>query len=221
MSDLLIEMVCTIKIGPDAQKNVQAMNAMLESSFRVRNINESEIVLEKIVGGDEFIALLHNKPIVDLVTDLRTPKPIDVPREKRTYKKRMVQPTAASEPEDLALKKARQSCALCPNLIRVDNKPCPGCNRKVCTKCGVFSNGIKRCRPCATATKTKSRPRASRPRQYSTKKSEDFKPVAGTDCESCTKFKAVIKCAGCAKMVCGFCARRYNGQCKDCASVPA
>ena len=50
--------------------------------------------------------------------------------------------------------------------------------------------------------------------------SKDVVPDKGTKCESCEKFMAVVKCAGCDKMICGLCTRKNNGQCAECKEIP-
>jgi hypothetical protein len=117
------------------------------------------------------------------------------------------------------------SCFRCSKKLRSDSSPCPRCHRMVCSKCRIFSHG-KICRDClaggnegtgAPASKKHS-PMSNHARRKSNRKPSKESAI---QCESCSgEQKNAVKCTGCEKMIRGSCARRFNGQCEECASTP-
>lgn len=148
----------------------------------------------------ELLATLGNQP-----EDHRPHE--TAPRPARRKKTEGIKSTAA--------KKEKLQCALCPNPVRSDNKGCPNCHRRVCAKCRITTAGPRcsLCRECAGVVPT-GRPKKDLPIQ------EGTGLKTGITCENYNKFKASVKCVGCAKMICGFCARRLKGQCIECADNP-
>lgn len=146
-------------------------------------------------------------------------------------------PADDAEPERRAT--GALTCPFCSNRVRHDNGGCPGCGRKVCRE-HRRPNGSARagyCVECApnvpdgrkrngSARENSGPAPQGRPKKYGAKGRGgesllDIKPAADVPCESCGKDPAVIRCAGCAKVICGACARTYNGQCSECSVVPA
>lgn len=139
-------------------------------------------------------------------------------------------------------------CAICAtNRIRSDNSGCPKCKRKVCKDCrrGSGSSRSGFCVECAPELpdgrdgnggprpnsgptpagierlreigKAQAAAKKQTPRRQA---DPGIVPPPGTICKGCKKLKAAVACASCAGMICGLCARRFNGQDEECFRRP-
>lgn len=215
MSELVVELLATIKRGPDSDTSVQAINALIDSGLRLRSMDDAQVVLEKTVSGNEFLAMIGKAP-VELSSTSAVAAGLEVERSKPGGE--VLSRPANKKPAEVSDKSAAK-CHVCDGKVRSDGQPCPQCRKPTCSKCKIFSKG-KRCTICLEVAQPNS--------SVKKKIQQEAKSSAAGKCELCRSSIGVFrKCDSCGKMACPNCrSRRFSGthveeiECNECTARP-